>query len=358
MMSSEFPPQPGGIGNHAYHLCLNLSKKGYHVELISDSRSKSGNEETLFDKKLNYTVHRVGVKSPRIFMYFKRIYLLFKIAKKVDIIIASGKFPLWAVAFYRIFYRKKTVAIVHGSEVNFTNKLLNQSINWSLNKFNNVIAVSNFTKQLIANLNINTIVIPNGYNKWDHTQIEDTHEVVGNPVLTTVGNLTERKGQENVIKFLPKLQDKYPSIHYHCIGIPTELDRLKQLALELGVTDKVTFHGRLSSKNVYNILLKTDVFVMLSGETKTGDVEGFGIAILEANSLGVPAIGSKGCGIEDAIEQGVSGFLIDKNSVDDFQNALDKIINNASRFKRDSIAWSEKFTWESIIEKYIIAISI
>ena len=44
--TSEFPPQPGGIGNHAYNLALHLHNNGYHVSVIADQRSSRGLEET------------------------------------------------------------------------------------------------------------------------------------------------------------------------------------------------------------------------------------------------------------------------------------------------------------------------
>jgi phosphatidylinositol alpha-1,6-mannosyltransferase len=358
MISSEFPPQPGGIGSHAYQLCSHLSEKGYEVELISDNRSKTGKEETTFDNKLDFKVHRVSVKSLRILMYFKRVYLLFEKSKKADIILASGKFSLWIVGFYKLFFRKKTVAIIHGSEVNFTNSLLKKSINWSLKRFDLVVAVSNFTGQLVKDLKVRLEVIPNGFNEWKDFKVIENYDIVGDPVLTTVGNVTERKGQENVIKHLPQLLGKYPEIHYHCIGIPTEVERLKQLANELNIQDNVTFHGRLPYNEVYKILLKSDVFVMLSSETKTGDVEGFGIAILEANSLGVPAIGARGCGIEDAIKHGKSGYLVSVDSSEEFESSLENILENKSKFKESAMEWSKKFTWNNIIEKYIKALSI
>ena len=61
------------------------------------------------------------------------------------------------------------------------------------------------------------------------------------------------------------------------------------------------------------IKLASDVFVMLSSPTSTGDVEGFGIAIIEANALSLPSIGAKDCGIEDALEirDGIYGILSD-----------------------------------------------
>ena len=59
--------------------------------------------------------------------------------------------------------------------------------------------------------------------------------------------------------------------------------------------------------------MASDIFVMLSEETTTGDVEGFGIAVIEANALGIPTIGTMGSGLEDAISDKITGFLVNKN---------------------------------------------
>ena len=49
LITSEFPPQPGGIGNHAYYLALYLSKKGYEVQVIADQRDEDNSDEIEFD---------------------------------------------------------------------------------------------------------------------------------------------------------------------------------------------------------------------------------------------------------------------------------------------------------------------
>ena len=105
-------------------------------------------------------------------------------------------------------------------------------------------------------------------------------------------------------------------------------------------------------KTLKQILLATDVFVMLSSESKTGDVEGFGIAILEANALGVPAIGSKGCGIEDAIKAHVSGVLIALNDAEEFNDALTEILNEKTTYQHEAKQWAEKHDWSNIINQY------
>ena len=57
IVTSEFPPQPGGIGNHAHNLALHLYKHDYSITVISDSRSNLGADEAHFDKTLPFVIH-------------------------------------------------------------------------------------------------------------------------------------------------------------------------------------------------------------------------------------------------------------------------------------------------------------
>jgi len=91
---------------------------------------------------------------------------------------------------------------------------------------------------------------------------------------------------------------------------------------------------------------------MLSTESKTGDIEGFGIAILEANALGIPAIGTKGCGIEDAIDNYKSGILINNNALK-LKEALVEILENMEDYQKSSISWAQKHSWSKIINMYL-----
>lgn len=354
IVTSEFPPQPGGIGYHAFHLGEHLQFNNFQVTLIADNRSIDGIEEKLFDKGLNFKVKRISWNSIRVFMYLKRIYLLFKWAKNVDIIIASGKFSLWSVAFVSLFYKRNYIAVIHGSEVNFKKSILKKSIEMSLERFSKIIAVSNFTKNLIKHLNLEIVVIPNGYdsNKWK-THILASTSLNGYPNLITVGNVTLRKGQLQVIKQLPELLKIYPEIQYHCVGIPTEQEAFKKIAVDLGVEKHVHFHGRLENNKLQTLLMAMDVFVMLSVETETGDVEGFGMALIEANGLGIPTIGAKDCGIEDAVLDGKSGILVSHTESSDFQVAIQSILKSHDIYKLEAKKWAETHRWKDIIKHYI-----
>lgn len=353
ILTSEFPPLPGGIGNHAYNIAEYLQKLGYRVSVIADQRDTIKNEAE-FDSKQQSKVYRVKLKKIRVLMYLKRVLLAFRWASKNDVLICSGKFPLWLGAFIKRFLGIETIAVIHGTEVNFSNQRLKKSIDKSLLKFDKVIAVSHYTKQLVNHLSLKAIsIIPNGFsaNNWE-TDSESTMELNGYPKLLTVGNVTERKGQLHVIKHLPEVIKQFPNVHYHCVGFKTEMDKCMALAKTLHIEKYITFHGHLSHTKLQAFYKKSDICVMLSQETATGDIEGFGIALIEANYFGLPTIGALGCGIEDAINDGVSGILVDAKKSAAFVNAIKTIEAQKSNFKTGATDWAKQHHWEIIIKKY------
>ncbi len=354
IITSEFPPQPGGIGNHAYNLALYLSKQNYRVEVIADQRSITGDEEGAFDTALPFLVTRIKRTPVRSFMYLQRILTTRKHCRTAAQIIATGKFSLWNVGLLSMFSRVPTMAVIHGTEVNFKSFLLRKSIDIALKRFDKIVAVSKYTKDLVSHLNRDIVVIPNGINLLDWQLTETSAiQLQGKPVLTTVGRVSSRKGQLNVIKQLPELIKTFPKLHYHCIGIPTEADAFTVEAKRLRVDNYITFHGSVDAQALKQMLSKTDVFVMLSSEDESGDVEGFGIAILEANAFGVPAIGSKDCGIEDAIQSDVSGALVAFNNVEQFREALKKILSNQELYHDAAKSWAKQHDWSNIIQQYM-----
>lgn len=351
IVTSEFPPQPGGIGNHAYNLALNFVKSRYEVHLLCDTRGLDDKEEQEFDKEQPFKITRIKRKSFIFMTYLNRVAKYKKIIKQVDLVVASGKFPLWLVGLTKK-YGRKSIAVVHGSEINFKDlkKLL---VNTALKRFDKIIAVSEHTKSLIKELNLDNItVIPNGF--YIKGQDSKPRSLKENSIkLVTVGNVTERKGQVNIINALPNLILRFPNIEYHMIGLPSEKSKLEALAKALKVDKYITFHGRVDEDTKQKILLDCDIFVMLSNITHSGDIEGFGIAIIEANALGLPAIGANNSGIADAIRQNYSGRLIDPKNIKALVESIEILCNDYSNFSENSIVWSTHFDWNKIIKKYI-----
>jgi len=354
IISSEFPPLPGGIGTHAFHLASELSKKGYVIQVHTNRRMTDNEEETTFDRSQFFSVHRTERKNwGRTYWYRIAAVLHIVKQKQPDIVVASGKFSLWMGALTSLFFKSITsVAIIHGTELKAGGFFSRWFTKMSLKRFEKVVAVSHFTKNKIAAIlpDVCVTVIPNGIVLPDGFFSDVQKEL---PVaLVTVGNLTLRKGQHNVINALPELLSWKDTIQYHCVGLPTELEAIKAKINELQLGDSVIFHGVLTETEKRVRLQKSHVFIMLSEHLANGDFEGFGIAVLEANALGLPAIGSVNSGIADAIQEGYSGKLVDPHDPIAIKAALMEIYGDYETYSNQSKIWAQQFQWKDIIEKY------
>ena len=175
----------------------------------------------------------------------------------------------------------------------------------------------------------------------------------GNPKLLTVGNVTPRKGQHRVVAALPEILKAFPEAHYHVVGLPTESKQLTIQAKELGVSHAITIHGRIAAReDLFRAFVSADIFIMLSENQANGDLEGFGIAILEANSFGLPAIGATGCGIDDAIST-KSGKLVDGNSNFEIVMAMQSVLAERELFSSGAREWAQKHNWSQLIDRII-----
>ncbi|WP_372789578.1 glycosyltransferase [Paraconexibacter sp.] len=108
------------------------------------------------------------------------------------------------------------------------------------------------------------------------------------PTLVTVAHLVGRKRHQDVIRALWLLRDRHPDLRYLVVGDGPERSRLEQLAVDIGVADRVEFAGQRPHREAVTLAHGADLFVMPSVD------EAFGVAYVEAMAGGVPAIASLG----------------------------------------------------------------
>jgi teichuronic acid biosynthesis glycosyltransferase TuaC len=161
--------------------------------------------------------------------------------------------------------------------------------------------------------------------------------------LLTVASLLKQKGHRYVLEALSFLIKDYPDIIYEIIGEGPEKKRLQTLTNKLGLSKHVRFLGERPRPEVAEFMAGCDVFIMTSTD------ESFGIVYLEAMSQGKPVIGSRGQGIEDIIENGVNGFLVEPTDFKEIVLVLKRILDNetlrnkvgenARKRVRDNYTW-------------------
>lgn len=360
IISSEFPPNVGGIGNHAYNLAKALAGEGYMVDVVADIINVNGNELKAFALKQPFNIHWVKRKKIVFQSYVHRMVKAVSLSQKADKIICSGKFSLWLANLIHLrFPGKELTAVVHGTELDLKSALPKKLTNYSLKKFDKIISVSSYTQRFLPvalQSSVKKFIIHNGINA-DEFEIKDEPLLCGSPALITIGNVTDRKGQQNVINALPQILLLYPAAKYHLIGKPTAKLKIEETAERLAVKNDIQFYGALCRTELLQKLKGAKIKLMLSNHTITGDFEGFGIAVLEANAFGIPAIGSRQSGIADAIVDGKTGLLVDHHNPTEVADAVKTIMQNYSCFSQNAKAWAIQHDWKIIVKEYVAALN-
>jgi len=139
-----------------------------------------------------------------------------------------------------------------------------------------------------------------------------------------VGRLVEKKGCDILIK-------AFNHVTRHCsgkvvlwiVGDGDEKQTLKELVKDLGLSATVRFFGARSNEHLPDFYAGADLFVLPTLE------EGQGVVLLEAMAGGVPIIASQVGGVEEVIDNGVTGWLVKPSTPDFWGDKMSECLNSA-----------------------------
>jgi phosphatidylinositol alpha-1,6-mannosyltransferase len=321
VVSSELPPGPGGIGTHAHAVATALAREGRAIELLGCQHYCSNAERAKFNRNSEVRITTLGDGGDPVRTAHRRLTQVIAAVRSFqpDVILASGGRITWLAALASRRTRVPVVAVAHGTELGgpgWQRWLTHRA----LDGCDRVIAVSNYTAELVRHLGVTAptlVVVPNGADDGRfepdplrRSAFRARHGLGDCPVVLTVGNVTERKGQHLVVEALPTLVESVPDVRYVAVGRPTEAAALQERARRLGVLDHLLLLGQVDADEVTDAHAAADVFAMTSTATDSGDVEGFGVAVLEAALSGVPAVVTTGTGAQEAVVDCETGLVV------------------------------------------------
>ncbi|WP_109464844.1 glycosyltransferase [Albibacillus kandeliae] len=161
--------------------------------------------------------------------------------------------------------------------------------------------------------------------------------------LVYVGRLMigKQKRTDLLLKLLSQVNGSW---HLDVIGSGDDEPLLKSLAIELGILERITWHGWQADP--WSALHSADVLLLTSA------FEGFPMVLLEATARGIPCI-SVDCrsGPSDIIDEGKNGWLVPMNAEEIFTSRVQEIVNERERLPSIEMVCStaERF---SITESY------
>jgi colanic acid/amylovoran/stewartan biosynthesis glycosyltransferase WcaL/AmsK/CpsK len=133
--------------------------------------------------------------------------------------------------------------------------------------------------------------------------------------LISVARLIPKKGIEYALRAVAALTHRKIAVRYTVVGGGPLRDRLEKLANDLKLGDAVVFAGPQPQSAIVQMLQRSDVLLAPSVTAIDGDAEGTPVAILEAQSCGIPVVSTLHAGIPEVVENGRSGFLVPEADV-------------------------------------------
>ncbi len=178
------------------------------------------------------------------------------------------------------------------------------------------------------------------------------------PTVLTLGEIKPRKGSLQLVEAMAILRRRIPDVQCLLLGNPQEgsayTARLRQRIAELDLADTVHILGFVEADVKRAWLAAADVFALPAVNDGMW-FEGFGLALLEAGAAGTAVVGTDGCGVADAIENGVSGLVISQERVEkELPLALLRLLEDPALAARMGAAGRKRAqaqTWASVAEQ-------
>ena len=163
------------------------------------------------------------------------------------------------------------------------------------------------------------------------------------PSLVSVGRLVTQKRLSHALEALAEAQKVLPDLTLDIVGDGRELLPLRQQAERLGLEDSVVFHGRASEAERDRLISQSWIFLSPS------EREGWGVAVLEAASHGVPAITYDVPGLRDSVRDELTGWLVPKgcSMADVIVHAVDRLTEprQLDAYAKRCRDWAANFGW-------------
>lgn len=256
--------------------------------------------------------------------------------KGIDLIHAHGPLPCGHAA---MLLRRELgipyVVSVHGLDAFSTEQVRGRAGQWCGRITRRVFASSRrviciserVREQVLAGMegqteNCRTSVVYNGVDADFFSPGEERQPDLN---ILSVGNLIPIKAHDVLIRAIASLSQEYPALKLEVIGDGPELSRLKNLANELRVSDRVHFLGRQGRGEVVAAMRRCMIFALPSR------YEGLGCVYLEAMAVAKPVIGCRGQGIAEVIQHGSNGLLVGVDNDRELALALAMLFRDESR---------------------------
>jgi N-acetyl-alpha-D-glucosaminyl L-malate synthase BshA len=384
MITSEFPPKWGGVGNYSFFHANIMAQTGHEVHIYTRDQAKK-----FTDHHKNLKIHYVPwMKIPVFFTtsFGKHAVEAFLSKEsEFDILQVQSNMALLKSKHYDMI-KIPIVSTLHGTWIGERSTVYYRNISTNLESINDL-AIKWFSPFLdkyedYAIQRSNAVVIGAKSECRDVSQrgvknqfdrIERIHHGVDtetfgpenvdpnykskynipedHQVILHVGRLAARKGVKEVLMSFRKVLDRYKKVKLLIVGIGPLMNKLLKLTRKLDLEKDVIFIGTVTFGDLVKFYASCDFFVMHSYW------EGFGMTPQEALASGLPVVSSRAGGIPEFVKNGETGYLVKVGDVDGMAKYMVKILkdpelrNEMSKNARKLMV--DEYDWGDMVDKYL-----
>jgi len=359
----------GGAERTLAELYGRLAKRGHQIDLVTIRQE--GESDMLTP---NFRIFPVGrpVQS-RHLKFFLHQYWHWKKAREL---LREGHYDLAVVtygardtlvqAYFQILHRLPLVILEFhlgtGAEISSAAEnpsYLRPLLNYAYTRADSVIAISRDNATFVQDMSgrQDSVVIAQGSDpdywspKWRDMEVRRRFCPDDLPLLLSVCRLSPRKNLKDMIAAAALLRDRGLAFRMVIGGTGEERDFLAQRINSLNLADHVILTGFLDDRTVQKLYASADIYL------STSTYEGFGLAIVQAMSAGLPIVAYSAKGTDDYFVDGQIGHLTE-HSIEEFAACCAALLESPEQMQRMGESARElvlqRFNWERYTDDHLV----
>ena len=365
VITNDFPPRPGGIQTFGYEIVRRFDPES--VTVLTSNWEGAAEFDAAQDFKIVRANTQTLVPSKSTLSMAREIV----VAENITRVLFGAAAPLGLLASpLRKLGVTNIVGMTQGHETGWA---MTPGTRQALRKIGNntdyLTYISEYTHKKIAKAlspdaaarmrrivpGVNATEFSPG-NLSSGNQLRTELGWTDRPVIVCVSRLMARKGQDELIRALPKIHQTAPNASLIIVGDGPYRKDLERLVKKLGLENFVHLTGKVSQTELSKWYAAGDIFAMPCRTRMGGwDVEGLGIVFLEGSATGLPVIVGDSGGAVDAVIDGETGYLVDGTNTAESADRIAYLFANPDVAKKMGEAgrnWvTQEWTWDQNFKK-------
>lgn len=365
VITNDFPPRPGGIQTFGYEIVRRFDPES--VTVLTSNWEGAAEFDAAQDFKIVRANTQTLVPSKSTLSMAREIV----VAENITRVLFGAAAPLGLLASpLRKLGVTNIVGMTQGHETGWA---MTPGTRQALRKIGNdtdyLTYISEYTHKKIAKAlspdaaaRMRRIVPGVNATEFSPANLSSGNQLrtelgwTDRPVIVCVSRLMARKGQDELIRALPKIHQTAPNASLIIVGDGPYRKDLERLVKKFGLEKFVHLTGKVRQTELSKWYAAGDIFAMPCRTRMGGwDVEGLGIVFLEGSATGLPVIVGDSGGAVDAVVNGETGFLVDGTNTAEIAGRIAYLFANPDVAKQMGEAgrnWvTQEWSWDQSFKK-------